>query len=66
MQTRGLAWFVAALALARLGSAQDLATFEKSLTEHQLENGMRFLFVERHEVPVVSFHLYADVGSVDE
>ncbi|HXV60152.1 MAG TPA: pitrilysin family protein [Vicinamibacteria bacterium] len=45
---------------------QDLATFEKSVTEHRLENGMRFLIVERREVPVVSFHLYADVGSVDE
>ncbi len=36
------------------------------MTEHKLPNGMTFLIVERHEVPVVSFHLYADVGSVDE
>jgi predicted Zn-dependent peptidase len=36
------------------------------MTERRLENGMTFLIVERHEVPVVSFHLYADVGSVDE
>jgi predicted Zn-dependent peptidase len=46
--------------------AQDLASFEKTVTEHRLENGMTFLIVERHEVPVVSFQLYADVGSVDE
>jgi predicted Zn-dependent peptidase len=46
--------------------AQDLATFEKAVTEHRLENGMKFIIVERHEVPVVSFHTYADVGSVDE
>src|SRR5262245_556429 len=45
---------------------QDLSSFEKTVTEHRLENGMTFLIVERHEVPVVSFHLYADVGSVDE
>lgn len=45
---------------------QDLATFEQSVTEHELRNGMKFLIVERHEVPVASFHLYADVGSVDE
>lgn len=46
--------------------AQDLATFEESVTEHKLENGMKFIIVERHEIPVVSFHTYADVGSVDE
>jgi predicted Zn-dependent peptidase len=46
--------------------AQDLATFEKTVTEHRLANGMTFLIVERHEVPVVSFQIYADVGSVDE
>jgi predicted Zn-dependent peptidase len=45
---------------------QDLSSFEKTVTERKLENGMTFLVVERHEVPVVSFHLYADVGSVDE
>src|SRR3972149_2984200 len=45
---------------------QDLSSFEKTVTERRLENGMSFLIVERHEVPVVSFHLYADVGSVDE
>lgn len=54
-----------ALAPFRAG-AQDLAAFEKTVTEHELRNGMTFLIVERHEVPVVSFHTYADVGSVDE
>ena len=61
----------AALALAlsvtaRPLEAQDLAAFEKTVTEHRLANGMKFIIVERHEVPVISFHLYADVGSVDE
>lgn len=54
-----------AIPAARI-QAQDLATFEKSVTEHTLANGMKFIIVERREVPVVSFHLYADVGSVDE
>ncbi|HLE69599.1 MAG TPA: insulinase family protein, partial [Vicinamibacteria bacterium] len=45
---------------------QDLSSFEKTVTERRLGNGMSFLIVERHEVPVISFHLYADVGSVDE
>src|SRR3972149_5598743 len=45
---------------------QDLSSFEKTVTERRLENGMTFLIVERHEVPVVSFHLFADVGSIEE
>jgi predicted Zn-dependent peptidase len=59
----------AAVVLSVLGwsaRAQDLASFEKTVTEHTLANGMKFIIVERHEVPVVSFHTYADVGSVDE
>jgi predicted Zn-dependent peptidase len=58
-----------ALALLSLGvgvEAQDLATFEESVTEHTLGNGMKFIIVERHDVPVISFQIYADVGSVDE
>ncbi|MFQ5928126.1 MAG: M16 family metallopeptidase [Acidobacteriota bacterium] len=46
--------------------AQNLADFERKVTEFQLENGLKFLVVERHKAPVVSFHTYADVGSVDE
>jgi predicted Zn-dependent peptidase len=52
--------------LLLLALLQDLTSFEKTVTEHRLSNGMTFLIVERHEVPVISFHLYADVGSVDE
>jgi predicted Zn-dependent peptidase len=47
-------------------AAQDLAQFEKRMTEFTLDNGLKFLVLERHEAPVVSFHTYADVGSVDE
>ncbi|MFQ5722968.1 MAG: M16 family metallopeptidase [Terriglobia bacterium] len=46
--------------------AQNLADFEKTVTEFTLDNGMRFILVERHQVPVVSFHLYANVGAVNE
>ena len=46
--------------------AQDLVEFEKRMTEFTLDNGLRFLVLERHEAPVLSFHIYADVGSVDE
>jgi len=48
------------------GQAQDLAAFEKTVTEFTLDNGLTFIVVEQHEAPVVSFMTYADVGSVDE
>jgi hypothetical protein len=53
-------------AIPMLASAQDLAQFEKRMTEFTLDNGLKFLVLERHEAPVVSFHTYADVGAVDE
>jgi len=53
-------------ALPAVGAAQDLKTFEKNVTQFQLDNGMTFIVVERHSAPVVSFHTYANVGSVDE
>lgn len=46
--------------------AQDLAAFEKRMKEFTLDNGLKFLVLERHEAPVISFHTYADVGAVDE
>jgi len=36
------------------------------VTEFTLNNGMKFLVLERHEAPVASFLTYADVGSVQE
>jgi predicted Zn-dependent peptidase len=46
--------------------AQDLSEFEKRMTVFTLSNGLKFLVLERHEAPVVSFHTQADVGAVDE
>src|SRR5580698_1649143 len=46
--------------------AQSLQEFEKKVTEFTLPNGMHFLIIERHEAPVVSFHTYVNVGSVDD
>ncbi|MBW7990549.1 MAG: insulinase family protein [Planctomycetes bacterium] len=58
--------FVMTTASPKSADAQDLLKFEKRMTEFTLENGMKFLVLERHEAPVVSFHTYADVGAVDE
>ena len=55
-----------AAAIPKPATAQDLAAFEKRMTEFALDNGLKFLMLERHEAPVVSFHTYADVGAVDE
>lgn len=58
--------FAIAAVTPKSAIAQDLAEFEKRMTEFTLDNGLKFLILERHEAPVVSFHAYADAGSVDE
>jgi len=54
------------LLLPSLLGAQSLKDFEKKVTEFTLPNGLHFLVVERHQAPVVSFHTYVNVGSVDD
>jgi predicted Zn-dependent peptidase len=56
---------IAALLPACL-AAQSLSEFEKKVTEFTLGNGLHFIIVERHDAPVVAFHTYVDVGSVDD
>jgi predicted Zn-dependent peptidase len=46
--------------------AQNLAEFQKRVTEFTLANGMHFIVLERHQAPVVSFHTYVNTGSVDD
>jgi predicted Zn-dependent peptidase len=53
-------------ALSPAAWAQDLASFEKAVTEFTLDNGMHFIVLERHNAPVVSFNTYANVGSADD
>lgn len=38
----------------------------KQLTEFTLDNGLKFIVLERHQAPVVSFLNYANVGGIDE
>ena len=56
----------AMLLLAASLPAQDLKAFEKRVTEFTLPNGLHFVVLERHDAPVVSFHTYVNVGSVDD
>src|SRR6202142_272977 len=54
-------------ALLAAQSVADLQkAFEKKVTEFTLPNGLHFIVIERHEAPVVSFHTYLNVGSVDD
>lgn len=55
-----------AFAFALAIQAQNLAEFEKRVTEFTLDNGLHFIIAERHEAPVVSFHAYVDAGSVND
>ena len=55
-----------AVVAPELAVAQNLAEFESRMTKFTLDNGLKFLVLERHEAPVVSYHTYADVGAVDE
>jgi predicted Zn-dependent peptidase len=54
------------LLLPALLAGQSLKDFEKKVTEFTLPNGLHFIVIERHEAPVVSFHTYVNVGSVDD
>lgn len=38
----------------------------EQVTEFRLDNGMKFIVLENHDAPVVSFVTYADVGGSDE
>ncbi|NES88582.1 M16 family metallopeptidase [Okeania sp. SIO2B9] len=38
----------------------------KKVTEFRLDNGMKFIVLERHNAPVISFSIYADVGGANE
>ena len=62
--------FALFLLLPALLAAQSIAdlekTFEKKVTEFTLPNGLHFIVVERHDAPVISFHTYLNVGSVDD
>jgi predicted Zn-dependent peptidase len=61
-----LLFFAAVTIPLKSAKAQDLSELEKQMTKFTLPNGLKFLVFERHEAPVVSFHTYADVGSVDD
>jgi predicted Zn-dependent peptidase len=60
------AWLVLLICLPLASSGQDLKELERRVTEFTLSNGLRFIVLERHEAPVVSFRTYVNAGSVDD
>lgn len=52
-----------ALLFSPLAGAQSL---EGNVIEHRLENGLTLLLYERHQAPIVSCHIYIDVGSTND
>jgi len=46
--------------------AQTFEAIKSQVKVHSLKNGMKFIVLERHDAPVASFHVYADVGSANE
>jgi predicted Zn-dependent peptidase len=45
--------------------AQSSAGFSQRVSEFVLPNGLRFLVIERHEAPAVSFHTYFRAGAAN-
>ncbi|MEW5796050.1 MAG: pitrilysin family protein [Candidatus Zixiibacteriota bacterium] len=58
--------FLIGFLLAGQAVGFDFSELENSVKEHTLQNGMKFIVLERHEAPVVSFVIQANVGSVDD
>jgi predicted Zn-dependent peptidase len=47
-------------------SAQELPELQKKIAEFSLANGLRVIVLERHDSPVIAFHTWVNVGSVDD
>src|SRR5579863_6509265 len=66
MTFRALVFVLVPSLLAAQSIAELQKSFEKKVTEFTLANGLHFIVIERHDAPVVSFHTYVNVGSVDD
>lgn len=55
-----------ALLLTGAAFGFDFSELENSVSEHQLDNGLRIIVMERHDAPVVSFVTYVNVGGAND
>jgi len=68
-----LFWNFSGLAMAAPQDEQPESSIEpylnrvkEQITEFTLDNGLKFIVLENHDSPIVSFVTYANVGGVDE
>jgi predicted Zn-dependent peptidase len=62
------------LSIAQARTSRDQVSFIapyleqviKQVTEFKLDNGLKFIVLENHDAPIISFVTYANVGGVDE
>lgn len=64
-------FYVVALCLMTWSSvpalqAQSLADFERNVTEHTLQNGLKIIVVKRDVAPIATFMTFVKAGGVDE
>ncbi len=60
-------WILAvALLSPMLLAAQGFARFESTVAGFTLPNGLRFVLMERHDSPVLSFHVVVGAGSAND
>ncbi|MBI3786941.1 MAG: insulinase family protein [Ignavibacteriales bacterium] len=64
--TRGFFIILLLLFISTARGQDGFKAIESQVVEHTLKNGLTFLILPRHSAPVVSFHTYANVGSVNE
>ncbi|MBN2289337.1 MAG: insulinase family protein [Candidatus Glassbacteria bacterium] len=58
--------FLLLIGMQQPACPQSFDRIKAEVEEFTLANGMKFIVLERHQAPVVSFHVYADVGSANE
>jgi len=64
---RSLIIVLAALvAVSGVAGAQTYLDLENQIQEFTLDNGVHFIVLEKHDVPVFSFRTYVNVGSANE
>lgn len=64
--TRSFLSLIVAFVLPSVAFAQDVASFEKRITQKVLPNGLTILIMERPEAPVFSFFTYVKAGSTQD
>lgn len=62
---KALLMFAVLLSAAVGAPAPGGADFGKQVTEFTLANGLHWIVLERHETPLVSFHIYVRAGAAD-